>query len=220
MNAGADDDPTEDIRRRLGYVVPTSRGPYEYAAATQLPRASRHSLTSTECIPGSDKFSLRSAPDGRSYQAARRSRDLTREQYEAALAQETQTFGSLFPNTTGLGSPTEISGRSVEINWHTLPDHRHHPLKTADLVTGTTADSAVVRDRAHPESSTKMRRLIQRINWSKIRDLSAVTVLIGVAGWLILYSDSDSVLVTNHLTVLILLVTIAALIVSIQKKDL
>jgi hypothetical protein len=40
----------------------------------------------------SDKFSQRSAPDGRSYQAARRSRDMTREQYEAALAQETQTF--------------------------------------------------------------------------------------------------------------------------------
>jgi hypothetical protein len=40
----------------------------------------------------SDKFSLRAAPDGRSYQASRRSRDLTREQYDAALAQETQTF--------------------------------------------------------------------------------------------------------------------------------
>ena len=40
----------------------------------------------------SDKFSQRSAPDGRSYQAARRTRDLTREQYDAVLAQETQTF--------------------------------------------------------------------------------------------------------------------------------
>ncbi len=39
-------------------------------------------------------FSLRtSGPvDGRSYQASRRSRDISREQYEAAVSQETQTF--------------------------------------------------------------------------------------------------------------------------------
>jgi hypothetical protein len=50
----------------------------------------------------SDKFSLRAAPDGRSYQAARRSRDLTREQYDAALAQETQTF-SMSDGAAGSG---------------------------------------------------------------------------------------------------------------------
>jgi hypothetical protein len=39
-------------------------------------------------------FSLRSSGpvDGRSYRAPRRSQDLTRDQYEAAVAQETQTF--------------------------------------------------------------------------------------------------------------------------------
>jgi hypothetical protein len=51
----------------------------------------------------SDKFSLRAAPDGRSYQASRRSRDLTREQYDAALAQETQTF-SMADGDTGSGA--------------------------------------------------------------------------------------------------------------------
>jgi hypothetical protein len=40
----------------------------------------------------SDAFSIRSSTDGRSYQASRRSRDITRDQYEAALSQETQTF--------------------------------------------------------------------------------------------------------------------------------
>jgi hypothetical protein len=34
------------------------------------------------------------------------------------------------------------------------------------------------------------------------------------------YSGSDSVLVTNHLTALILIVAIAALIVAMQKRDL
>jgi hypothetical protein len=40
----------------------------------------------------SDAFSIRSSTDGRSYQASRRSREITRDQYEAALSQETQTF--------------------------------------------------------------------------------------------------------------------------------
>jgi hypothetical protein len=51
----------------------------------------------------SDKFSVRSAPDGRSYQAARRSRDLSRDQYDAALSQETQTF-SMTDTDGGSGS--------------------------------------------------------------------------------------------------------------------
>jgi hypothetical protein len=54
----------------------------------------------------SDKFSLRSAPDGRSYQAARRSRNMTREQYEAAIAQETQTFSMSDDN----GYPAQTGG--------------------------------------------------------------------------------------------------------------
>ena len=60
--------------------------------ATGAQQVSRGRHSSGEDPLTSDKFSLRSAPDGRSYQAARRPRDLTREQYDAALAQETQTF--------------------------------------------------------------------------------------------------------------------------------
>jgi Flp pilus assembly protein protease CpaA len=61
---------------------------------------------------------------------------------------------------------------------------------------------------------------VEHVDWTKIRDMSATAVLTAVAVWLVRYSDSDSVLVTNHLTALILIVAIAALIVSMQKKDL
>jgi hypothetical protein len=63
------------------------------------------SLSAGEDPLTSDKFSVRSAPDGRSYQAARRSRDrdLSREQYDAALSQETQTF-SMIDTDGGSGS--------------------------------------------------------------------------------------------------------------------
>jgi hypothetical protein len=70
-------------------AMPTA-GPGTTGTGAQPVSRGRHS--SGEDPLTSDKFSLRSAPDGRSYQAARRSRDLTREQYEAALSQETQTF--------------------------------------------------------------------------------------------------------------------------------
>jgi hypothetical protein len=68
---------------------------------TGAQQVSRGRHSSSEDPLTSDKFSLRSAPDGRSYEAARRSRDLTREQYEAALAQETQTFS--LSDTDGSG---------------------------------------------------------------------------------------------------------------------
>jgi hypothetical protein len=70
------------------------------AASTGAHARGRHS--SGEDPLTSDKFSLRSAPDGRSYQAARRSRDMSREQYDAALSQETQTFS--MPDADGSGA--------------------------------------------------------------------------------------------------------------------
>ena len=68
----------------------------------------------------SDKFSLRAAPDGRSYQASRRSRDLTREQYDAALAQETQTFSM----TDGEGGSGGYPSQPLPSNG-TGPRRRH-----------------------------------------------------------------------------------------------
>jgi hypothetical protein len=58
----------------------------------QAPSRGRHS--SGEDPLTSSAYSLRSAGsvDGRSYQASRRARELTRDQYEAAISQETQTF--------------------------------------------------------------------------------------------------------------------------------
>jgi hypothetical protein len=65
--------------------------------------ASRGRHSSGEDPLTSDKFSQRAAPDGRSYQNARRARDISREQYDAALSQETQTF-SMSDTDPGSGS--------------------------------------------------------------------------------------------------------------------
>ena len=55
-------------------------------------------------------FSLRSSGpvDGRSYRASRRSRDLTREQYEAAVSQETQTFSLADTEAATCGYPDGV----------------------------------------------------------------------------------------------------------------
>jgi hypothetical protein len=55
----------------------------------------------------SDAFSIRSSTDGRSYQASRRSREITRDQYEAALAQETQTFSLTDAESLSGGYPVQ-----------------------------------------------------------------------------------------------------------------
>jgi hypothetical protein len=72
-------------------------------AAPAQPARGRHSTGEDPLT--SDAFSLRSSTDGRSYRSARRSSGLSRDQYEAALSQETQTF-SLTDSPSG-GYPTQ-----------------------------------------------------------------------------------------------------------------
>ena len=72
---------------------PYQSGPQPaYASAGDRTETRRRSLEEDPLT--SSAFSLRtSGPvDGRSYQASRRSRDMSREQYEAAVSQDTQTF--------------------------------------------------------------------------------------------------------------------------------
>ncbi len=79
---------------------PTQTGSQQYQTGPQPTYASAGDRTETrrrsqeEDPLTSSAFSLRtSGPvDGRSYQASRRSRDMSREQYEAAVSQDTQTF--------------------------------------------------------------------------------------------------------------------------------
>jgi hypothetical protein len=55
----------------------------------------------------SDAFSLRSSTDSRSYEASRRSREISRDQYEAALSQETQTFSLADADNPSGGYPVQ-----------------------------------------------------------------------------------------------------------------
>ena len=79
---------------------PYQTGPHQTQSGPQPAYASAGDRTETrrrsreEDPLTSAAFSLRtSGPvDGRSYQASRRSRDMSREQYEAAVSQDTQTF--------------------------------------------------------------------------------------------------------------------------------
>jgi hypothetical protein len=79
---------------------PYQTGPQPYQTGQQPTHASVGDRTETrrrsqeEDPLTSSAFSLRtSGPvDGRSYQTSRRSRDISREQYEAAVSQDTQTF--------------------------------------------------------------------------------------------------------------------------------
>jgi hypothetical protein len=72
-----------------GYAAP------QPPSAQALPPGSGRGRPGGEDPLTSDAFSLRSrgAVDGRSYQAARRPQDLSHDQYEAAMGQDTQAFG-------------------------------------------------------------------------------------------------------------------------------
>jgi hypothetical protein len=146
-------------------------------------------------------------------------------------------YPGTFPDATGAQSPVTRVTTQVDIAWNVLPDR---PLETADFtaayagvpavagylgqeLTPEQADDVqrgVEEIQADPGLGGKIRRAVEHVDWTKIRDLSATAVLTAVAVWLVQYSDSDSVLVTNHLTALILIVAIAALIVFMQNKDL
>jgi len=81
--------------QRLGELI-RAQNP---AAGAQPASRGRHS--GGEDPLTSDAFSVRSSTDSRSYRSARQSSGLSRDQYEAALAQETQTFSLNDPPSGG-----------------------------------------------------------------------------------------------------------------------
>jgi hypothetical protein len=104
---------------------PTATQPYPTAAqpspaATQPVRAaqqpaesrgrSRVAISEDEDPLTSPAYSLRpkGSVDGRSYPSSRRSRDLSREQYESAIGQETQTFSLADAQAAGGGYPDGV----------------------------------------------------------------------------------------------------------------
>jgi hypothetical protein len=82
---------------------PLSAPPAQPLPAAQPRGRGRHSTGEDPLT--SDAFSIRSSTDGRSYQASRRSREITRDQYEAALSQETQTFSLTDADSPSGGYP-------------------------------------------------------------------------------------------------------------------
>src|SRR5581483_3399557 len=77
-------------------------GPQPLPAAQHARPAQGHGRHSADEDPlTSSAYSLRSAGgvDGRSYHASRRARELTRDQYDAAISQETQTFSVVDANS-------------------------------------------------------------------------------------------------------------------------
>jgi hypothetical protein len=80
-------------------AAPLTAPPAAPLAAPAQPARGRHSTGEDPLT--SDAFSVRSSTDSRSYRSARRSSGLSRDQYEAALAQETQTFSLNDPPSGG-----------------------------------------------------------------------------------------------------------------------
>ncbi|HXL93962.1 MAG TPA: hypothetical protein VN969_33935 [Streptosporangiaceae bacterium] len=80
-------------------AAPLTAPPAAPLAAPAQPARGRHSTGEDPLT--SDAFSVRSSTDSRSYRSARQSSGLSRDQYEAALAQETQTFSLNDPPSGG-----------------------------------------------------------------------------------------------------------------------
>ena len=124
-------------------AIKAPHGPGQTGSAGSRPPAgqptSRGRHSSGDDPLTSEKFSLRAATDGRSYQASRRPRDLTREQYETALSQETQTFSLSGTDVSSGAYPAQ----PVQAN--ARPRRRH----AADRPSGSAADAygTDVRDR-------------------------------------------------------------------------
>jgi hypothetical protein len=93
--------PTQGLPHRA--AAPVQAAPPAPLPAPPQPVRGRHS-TSEDPLT-SDAFSLRSSTDGRSYRSSRRSAGPSRDQYDAALSQETQTF-SLADSPSG-GYPAQ-----------------------------------------------------------------------------------------------------------------
>jgi hypothetical protein len=142
---------------------------------------------------------------------------------------------STFANATGAQSPMAHVISQVGIAWSVLADP---PLVTTDFTAGYDGVPAVAaylgqeltpeqaddvqrgveEIHADPELSGRIHRVVGRIDWSQIRDLSPKAVATAVAVWLFRYSDTNSGLVTNRLTAMILIVAIATFIVITQQK--
>ncbi|HEY1625570.1 MAG TPA: hypothetical protein VGG16_17400, partial [Streptosporangiaceae bacterium] len=128
---------------------------------------------------------------------------------------------------------THVTSRG-DITWNTLPadpptaaelvaEVRHaEPAVAAYLGQDLAAEEVeevkrqVDTIQADPELSGKIRRLVERIDWSEVQGMTPWAALVVGAVILNRYANTTSPVVTNKLTTLVLIAAIAAIIVSVQ----